>query len=89
MCSYYTGDVADPDFVSKTVNSVIGKYGKIDILMNNAGHSSKNRNTQNTKVAILPPVLSAAVKATQLHQTLSSYEDFIQWKNNNWVINIK
>ena len=22
-CSYYTGDVADPDFVSKTVNSVI------------------------------------------------------------------
>ena len=49
-CTYYVGDVANPVFVEKTVDDVIKKHRKIDILMNNAGHSSKNRNTQNTEL---------------------------------------
>jgi short-subunit dehydrogenase len=34
---YYMGDVADQDFVSKSVNEVIKNYKNIDVLINNAG----------------------------------------------------
>ena len=61
-CSYYTGDVADPKFVSQTVNSIIEKYGKVDILMNNAGHSTINRNTENTELDDIVNVFNVIIK---------------------------
>lgn len=37
-CSYYVMDVTKTDDVQSTVDAVIAKYGKIDILLNNAGY---------------------------------------------------
>jgi len=37
-CSYYVMDVTKTEDVEKTVDAVIAKYGKIDILLNNAGY---------------------------------------------------
>lgn len=34
---FYCGDVADPDFVNSSVNEIISLYGKIDVVVNNAG----------------------------------------------------
>ncbi len=34
---YFAGDVADVDFVENSVNAILKKYGKIDVLINNAG----------------------------------------------------
>ena len=65
-CSYYTGDVADPKFVSQTVNSIIEKYGKVDILMNNAGHSTINRNTENTELDDIVNVFNSNLVGTVL-----------------------
>ncbi|WP_131795564.1 SDR family NAD(P)-dependent oxidoreductase [Fluoribacter gormanii] len=36
-CIYYHVDVAEKDAVQRLVNSVIERYGKIDVLFNNAG----------------------------------------------------
>ena len=41
-------DVADYDAVQQMVNDVLGNFGKIDVLVNNAGHSSHNRRLLNT-----------------------------------------
>ncbi len=85
-CTYYTGDVADPDFVSKTVNSVIEKYGKIDILMNNAGHSSKNRNTQNTELNDIVNVFNSNLLGTVLFT--QAVLDNMKSNNKGLIINI-
>ncbi|GKU75810.1 SDR family oxidoreductase [Paenibacillus sp. L3-i20] len=37
-CSYYVMDVTDMKQVEETVQAVIARYGKIDILLNNAGY---------------------------------------------------
>ncbi|REK75827.1 SDR family NAD(P)-dependent oxidoreductase [Paenibacillus paeoniae] len=37
-CAYYVMDVTKTQDVENTVNAVIAKYGKIDILLNNAGY---------------------------------------------------
>ncbi|MFD0588400.1 SDR family NAD(P)-dependent oxidoreductase [Paenibacillus sp. GCM10027627] len=37
-CAYYVMDVTNMDDVQKTVDSIIAKYGRIDILLNNAGY---------------------------------------------------
>ena len=34
---YFTGDVGDPEFVNASVQEILKRYGKIDILINNAG----------------------------------------------------
>lgn len=34
---YFSGDVGDVEFVNKSVREIIDKYGKVDILINNAG----------------------------------------------------
>ena len=39
----YGVDVGDKDAVTEMVNEVIAKYGKVDVLVNNAGHSSPHR----------------------------------------------
>ncbi len=44
----YTLDVSDFNAVQKMVNDVYEKYGRIDVLVNNAGHSSHNRRLLNT-----------------------------------------
>ena len=45
---YYTLDVSDFNAVQKMVDDVYEKYGRIDVLVNNAGHSSHNRRLLNT-----------------------------------------
>ncbi len=37
LCDYFTGDVADENFVQTSVNNILKKYGKVDHLINNAG----------------------------------------------------
>lgn len=34
---FFSGDVADEEFVNKSVKEIIDKYGKVDVLINNAG----------------------------------------------------
>lgn len=36
-CSYFAGDVADPQFVNNTVEEILKSYGRVDHLINNAG----------------------------------------------------
>ena len=43
----YILDVADYEAVQKMVADVVEKYGRIDVLVNNAGHSSHNRRITN------------------------------------------
>ncbi|MBH5317274.1 SDR family oxidoreductase [Paenibacillus sp. GSMTC-2017] len=38
QCAYYVMDVTDMNQVQSTVEDIIAKYGKIDILLNNAGY---------------------------------------------------
>ena len=44
----YAVDVADYDAVQQMVNDIVEKFGQIDVLVNNAGHSSHNRRLLNT-----------------------------------------
>lgn len=44
----YAVDVADYDAVQQMVDGVLEKFGRIDVLVNNAGHSSHNRRLLNT-----------------------------------------
>lgn len=37
VAEYFAGDVGDESFVKKSVKKIIDKYGKVDILINNAG----------------------------------------------------
>ncbi len=41
-------DVADYDAVQQMIDDVLKKFGQIDVLVNNAGHSSHNRRLLNT-----------------------------------------
>ena len=43
----YALNVADWSSIQKMVDEVVETYGKIDILINNAGHSSRNRRLLN------------------------------------------
>lgn len=36
-CDFMTCDVTDPGSIEKVINNIIDKYGKIDVLINNAG----------------------------------------------------
>jgi hypothetical protein len=42
-CSYYVMDVTDMPQVEEVVRQVIGRYGRIDILLNNAGYGQFER----------------------------------------------
>ncbi|MCE2415785.1 SDR family oxidoreductase [Candidatus Poribacteria bacterium] len=44
----YTLDVADYDAVEQMTADVLDKFGQIDVLVNNAGHSSQHRRLLNT-----------------------------------------
>ena len=44
----WTLDVSDYDAVQQMVNDVLDNFGKIDVLVNNAGHSSHNRRLLNS-----------------------------------------
>ena len=54
-------DVADYDGVMKMADDVLAKYGRIDVLVNNAGHSSHHRRLLTTTPAELRAVMDSNV----------------------------
>ena len=65
----YGVDVGDKDAVSEMVNEVIAKYGKVDVLVNNAGHSSPHRMLMTTTpediTSVMESNLSGSVFCSQ------------------------
>ena len=55
----YGVDVGDKDAVTEMVNEVIAKYGKVDVLVNNAGHSSPHRMLMTTTPEDLRTVMDS------------------------------
>lgn len=54
-------DVADYDGVMRMADDVLAKYGRIDVLVNNAGHSSHHRRLLTTTPAELSAVMDSNV----------------------------
>ncbi len=57
-------DVADYDGVIQMSNDVLSEYGQIDVLVNNAGHSSPHRRLMTTTPEELQAVLESNVTGT-------------------------
>ena len=57
-------DVADYDGVMQMADSVLGSYGRIDVLVNNAGHSSPHRRLMTTTPEELRAVLESNVSGS-------------------------
>jgi NAD(P)-dependent dehydrogenase (short-subunit alcohol dehydrogenase family) len=47
VCLPVAGDVTDPASVDRAVQRVMGEYGRIDVLVNNAGDGDQHRTTEN------------------------------------------
>ncbi|MXY99177.1 SDR family oxidoreductase [Candidatus Poribacteria bacterium] len=60
----YTLDVADYDAVETMVADVLEKFGRIDVLVNNAGHSSHNRQLLNTTPEEVRSVIDSNLNGT-------------------------
>ena len=59
-------DVADEPAVEAMVRSVINDFGRIDVLVNNAGHSSRNRRLFNTSLDEIHGVINSNLVGTIL-----------------------
>lgn len=57
-------DVADNDAVHQMFNDVAEEYGRIDVLVNNAGHSSHNRRLLNTTPEEVRSVIDSNLMGT-------------------------
>ena len=62
-------DVSNRNLVFEMVNDVMGKYGQIDVLINNAGHNSKHRRllsaTQNEIESVVGTNILGTIYCTQ------------------------
>ena len=57
-------DVADRDAVFRMVDEVVGAFGRIDVLVNNAGHSTDRRRLLNTTPEDIHSVLASNLVGT-------------------------
>ena len=62
--SGYTTDVSDQKSVDLLVSTVILKHSKIDLLLNNAGHSSKHRRLTTTTATEIQSVIDSNLIGT-------------------------
>ena len=62
--SGYTTDVSDQALVDDLVSSVIQEHSKIDLLLNNAGHSSKHRRLTTTTATEIQSVIDSNLIGT-------------------------
>ena len=60
----YAFDVADYDAVEQMVADVLDKFGRIDVLVNNAGHSSQHRRILNTPPEEMRSVIDSNLMGT-------------------------
>ena len=60
----YSLDVADYDAVERMVADVLDKFGQIDVLVNNAGHSSHHRRLLNTTPEEVRSVIDSNLMGT-------------------------
>ena len=60
----YALDVADYDAVEQMVADVLDKFGRIDVLVNNAGHSSHHRRILNTSPEEMRSVIDSNLIGT-------------------------
>ncbi len=62
--THHVLDVADYDAVQQMVTAVLDTFGQIDVLVNNAGHSSKHRRLLNTSAAEMRSVVDSNLIGT-------------------------
>ena len=62
--SGYATDVSDQSLVDDLVSSVIQEHSKIDLLLNNAGHSSKHRRLTTTTATEIQSVIDSNLIGT-------------------------
>ena len=60
----YTADVSDQDSVTNLTSAIINEYSKIDVLLNNAGHSSKHRRLATTTAEEIQSVIDSNLIGT-------------------------
>ena len=60
----YAFDVADYDAVEQMAADVLDKFGRIDVLVNNAGHSSQHRRLLNTPPEEMRSVIDSNLMGT-------------------------
>jgi len=60
----YALDVADYDAVEQMTADVLDKFGQVDVLVNNAGHSSQHRRLLNTSPEEMQSVIDSNLIGT-------------------------
>ena len=63
---YVVGDVTQPDDTSRIVEEAVGRFGRVDILFNNAGGIRRGLNVTETNEQIWDDLIRANLKGTYL-----------------------